>query len=228
MLPHSHTCTASHQDREFAHARARNCLHARAHTADTVTHLFVHAGDGATRQVTTPTPRVQQLECACRHLPRPCPPRRMPCTLRAALSYSRPSLTACLSTTMAPRALAGGRAPRQRHPQRPARPASSSASSRCRSSSRRARARREAFGRASSVLCMRAVAAPSRVHVSVPACLTCECPCMPHRLVRTRPAAYCAAGGGAVFVCISRLLHASRMISCVSAALGVREITTPP
>ena len=54
-----------------------------------------------------------------------------------------------------------------------------------------------------SCACVRWVAAPSRVHVSVPACLTCECecPCMPHRLVRTRPAAYCAAGGGAVFVC---------------------------
>ena len=64
---------------------------------------------------------------------------------------TRPSLTACLSTTMAPRAWAGGRAPRQRHPQRLACPASSSASSRCRSSSRRARARREAFGRASCV-----------------------------------------------------------------------------
>ena len=61
---------------------------------------------------------------------------------------SRPSLIACLSTTMAPHAWAGGRAPRQRHPQRLACP---SAFPRCRSSSRRARARREAFGRASCV-----------------------------------------------------------------------------
>ena len=43
-----------------------------------------------------------------------------------------------------------------------------------------------------SCACVRWVAAPSRVHVSVPACLACacECPCMPHRTPVGTHAAY--------------------------------------
>ena len=211
MPPHSHTRTASHQDREFAHAPARNCLQARAHTAEMVTHLFVHAcrrwcdvaGDNADASkfnhrcahAVTSHDHARCVACPahseppCRtRVPRSqpaCPPRWR----RARGQVAELLANVTLSDLHARRHRA--------HPHAVARPQGVHEPG-----------VRPLAARRASCACVRWVAAPSRVHVSVPACLSCacECPCMPHRLVRTRPAAYCAAGGGAVFVCY---LHVS-------------------